>query len=133
MRVLTKERRAALHDMELPVRFETDEDGKLHIHLDTDTIIHYHGNKGETIDGSTVEFTKGNQYIITQGEHHTNPWGGLFYDTLIEAVMENDELREIMEAKLQYFKEHTRVERKFQHLRDKLAKRSRRCRCGKKC
>lgn len=126
-------RRAAQHDLKLPVRFEYDENGKLHLHFDTDVALHFHGEKTETIDGSSVDFVKGDQFVITSGSHHTNPWGAEFYDQVIERMLQDDDLREVMEAKLQLHKEQQvklHKERKFDRLRERLFKRQRKGKCS---
>jgi len=121
----------------LPVRFEYDDNGKLHIHFDGDTELHFHGTKSEVIEDSSVEFIHGDKIIITSGVHHVNPWGAEFYDQILNNIIENDTLREVMEAKLKLHKEQEvnsiKANRSLS-LREKLFKRimkkGKKCSCG---
>jgi hypothetical protein len=134
----TTNSRAAPLDMELPIQAEYGEDGKLHLHINADVVIHYHGDKAETVDGSVAEFVQGDSFVVTKGSHHTNPWGAEFYDQVIEKILSDENLREVMEAKLLMERDHKRqINRHIrkQELKQKLAKRNinhrrRKCCCG---
>lgn len=127
--------RASQPDQKLPIRSEYGEDGKLHLHIDSDVVIHYHGDKAETVKGSAVNFVHGDQYEITAGNHHTNPLGAAWYDQIIEQLIESPELRDVLEAKLLLYRDQeTKLnkDRKRLSLKERLAERRRRgkCNCG---
>lgn len=114
-------RRAPSDDEKLPFRFEHDEEGKLHLHVDTDLTIHYHGNKAEEVEGTSVKYIDGDDITVTKGISHTNPWGAEYYDDFIEHILKNPDVRNVMEAKLQFYKQDQRKSR-LNKLKEKLFK-----------
>ena len=121
----------------LPIDFHFDEDGKLHVEIGADVVIHYKGQKTEIVEEESLQITRSNGAIITGGELHLNPqgeWAKHIMESMLGSSLPSVKPEEIIgnevdtpEAKK--LKSKIEYQRK-QKIRKLKYKRKKGCKCG---
>lgn len=80
-------------------------DGKCEVVVPTDVVVKIAGELRVHTDGDTVVISRGDQYHLSGGEHHTNPGGGSFYDRRMKSASDPFWVRELMVERERRYRE----------------------------
>lgn len=102
------------------VKVYLDNEGKLHIDIDTDVVIKVNGTEYKSVSETSVATSGLDTIVLTGRHHHINPAGTDFYDQRMDGIA-SPHLREVMEDREQVYKElHNQQKRRSFYLRSAI-------------
>lgn len=80
------------------IQLVRDEEGRLHVFIESDVVFHFMGDKQEIVSGNSLDYSN-QKFVATTHGHHTNPP----FNNELEDIINNPVISNAIKNKTQKF------------------------------